>query len=176
MKEHRVYHIHVAGNLDLKQGYIGVTTNLKQRIRSHKHSGMLRIDDIVTVLCIGTRNYCYALERLLRPFNNIGRNISHGGCVNSTCIKIGQHLSKSTEVKPGQRLGVDTEFKKGVTPHNKGGGKDYIFTDPTGREHLVLCISDFCKVHSLTPQNMRKVAKGERRFHKGWKASVLTGR
>lgn len=175
MKEHKVYHIHYESNPDLMQGYIGVTSNLKQRIRSHRASGMLKKGDTVTILYKGTREACYALESKLRPSNGIGRNISHGGRVNCTAIKSGQHLSRATEFKPKQHVSERTEFKKGDTPHNKGKGKDYIFTDPDGQEYYVSCISDFCKAHNLTPANMRKVAKGERNFHKGWKA-IQAGR
>ncbi len=175
MKEHKVYHIHYESNPDLLQGYIGVTGNLKARISKHRHSGILRKGDTVTVLYTGTREDCLALESKLRPSNGIGRNISHGGSANCTTIKKGQRLSPETEIKPGQRLSESTEFKKGFTPHNKGKGRDYIFTDPEGKEYYVSCISDFCKAHNLTPSNMRKVAKGERNFHKGWKA-VQTGR
>ena len=175
MKEHKVYHIHYASNPDLMQGYIGVTGDLKARIRQHRASGVLRKGDSVTVLYKGTREDCLALELKLRPVNGIGRNISYGGAVNCTDIKPGQHLSPETEIKPGQRLSKNTEFKKDTPAHNKGKGKDYIFTDPKGEEYYVSCISDFCKAHNLTPSNMRKVAKGERSFHKGWKA-IQAGR
>jgi hypothetical protein len=170
MKEHKVYHIHYESNPDLMQGYIGVTSNLKQRIRSHRASGMLKKGDTVTVLYKGTRKACYALESKLRPSCGLGRNKSYGGLKNCTSIKPGQHLSRRTEFKPKQSVSERTEFKKGDTPHNKGNGKDYIFIDPNGNDHYVSCISDFCKAHNLTPSNMRKVAKGERNFHKGWKA------
>lgn len=175
MKEHKVYHIHYATNPDLMQGYIGVTSDLKQRIRSHRASGMLRDGDSVTILYKGTREDCYALESKLRPSNGIGRNKSYGGKVNCTAVRPGQHLSQRTEIKPGEHFSERTEFKKGQTAHNKGKGKDYIFTDPSGQDYYVSCISDFCKAHNLTPANMRKVAKGERNFHKGWKA-ILAGR
>jgi hypothetical protein len=111
----------------------------------------------------------------LRPSCGLGRNKSYGGLKNSTSIKPGQHLSRRTEFKPKQRVSERTEFKKGHTPHNKGKGKDYILTDPEGKEYYVSCISDFCRAHNLTAQNIRKVAKGKRNFHKGWKA-VQAGR
>ena len=175
MKEHKVYHIHSMFNQNLESGYIGVTTDLKQRIRSHKASGMLREHDEVTILCTGSKEYCYEMEYRLRPYNNMGRNKSHGGLANCTSIEPGQKLSPETEIKKGQHLSENTEFKKGMTPHNKGKGLDYIFTDPSGRDYYVSCISDFCKAHNLTPSNMRKVAKGERNFHKKWRA-ILVGR
>ena len=120
MKEHKVYHIHYGSNPDLMKGYIGVTGDLKSRIRQHRASGMLRKGDTVTVLYKGTREDCLALELKLRPFNGIGRNISYGGAVNCTAIKPGQHLSRETEIKPGQRLSKYTEFKKGNPALNKG--------------------------------------------------------
>jgi hypothetical protein len=176
MKEHKVYHIHVDGSLDLKQGYIGVTSNLKSRIRKHRFTGMLSDEDVVSVLCVGSEKYCFDLEFKLRAECHMGRNKSYGGKAGCTSIQVGQHLSKDTEIKPKQHLSKQTEFKKGTAPHNKGNGKDYLFTNPDGEEFIVTCISDFCKAHNLTPSNMRKVAKGERTFHKHWKASIITGR
>jgi predicted GIY-YIG superfamily endonuclease len=175
MKEHKVYHIHYESNPDLMQGYIGVTSDLKQRIRSHRASGMLKKGDTVTTLYVGSREDCYALEEKLRPSDGIGRNKSKGGLINCSSIRPGQRLSPDTEFKKGQHHSKSTEFRKGVTPHNKGKGKDYILTDPEGKEYYVSCISDFCRAHNLTAQNIRKVAKGERNFHKGWKA-VQAGR
>lgn len=164
MEEHKVYHIRECGKEDVSQGYIGVTSNLPARTRSHKHSGMLNTAREVVVLFTGTKSECYQLEADLRPEEGIGWNKGIGGYRKAGNILKGQHLSKSTE------------FKSGMTPHNKGSGKDYILTSPDGEVYLVVCLTDFCRTHNLTPANIRKVAKGERNFHKGWKATVLAGR
>lgn len=176
MKEHKVYHIHNCDTTDITRGYIGVTSNLKARLRSHKHSGVLRANDVCTILFTGLEFECYVKEEILRPIPGIGRNKGQGGYLTAGHIQVGQRLSVATEIKKGERKSIPTEFKKGRVPHNKGKGKDYLFTNPDGKKYIVTCITDFCKTWNLTPANMRKVARGERNFHKGWKASVLTGR
>lgn len=176
MKEHKVYHIHVVGNDDVMQGYIGVTGDFTARMRSHKHTGMLNSERCVTVLAQGSKEECYAIEYKLRPQDGIGWNKGKGGYRNAGLIKKGERINPLTEIKRGEHLSLSTEFKRGQTPHNKGAGKDYMFTDPEGNEHLVTCITDFCTANNLTPQNMRKVARGLRKHHKGWKAyHVQTG-
>lgn len=176
MEEHKVYHIRLCGNEDVSQGYIGVTSNLAARTRSHKHSKMLCTGREVVVLLSGTKEHCYDKEAELRPIDGLGWNKCKGGYLTAGHIKEGEHRSIFTEIKKGQHLSTATEFTKGMTPHNKGTGKDYLLISPEGEEILVTCLSDFCKANNLTPANIRKVAKGERRYHKGWQASiVITG-
>lgn len=173
MEEHKVYHIRLCGNEDVSQGYIGVTSNLAARTRSHKHSKMLCTGREVVVLFSGTKEHCYSKEAELRPTEGIGWNIGVGGYKTAGLIKEGEHLSVSTEIKKGQHLSTATEFTKGMTPHNKGTGKDYLLQSPEGEVFLVTCLSGFCKDNKLTAANIRKVAKGERRYHKGWQASIV---
>ena len=174
MKEHKVYHIHVMGNLDILQGYIGVTGDIKARLRSHRCNGVLLKGDEITILHTGSKEECYALEARLRPLEGMGRNKGIGGYLAAGNIKKGARISPETEIKVGQHLSTKTEFKKGQVPHNKGSGLDYKLTSPEGEVYLVNCLTDFCKAHNLTTANIRKVAKGERNFHKGWKASIIT--
>lgn len=177
MTEHKVYHIRVVGETDVMQGYIGVTSDIKRRRREHKCAGRLCDGREYVILFTGSKEECYALEEKLRPHDNIGWNTGKGGYRKAGNIEKGERISIATEIKKGQHLSVATEFKKGMTPYNKGTGKDYIFTSPDGEEFLVTCITDFCKEHNLTPQNMRKVARGLRKHHKGWLARhVQTGR
>ncbi len=48
--------------------------------------------------------------------------------------------------------------------------KNLIIIDPDGKEYCVFGIQDFCKAHYLTPSCIIKVARGERKDHKGYKA------
>lgn len=162
MKEHKVYHIRDCGNKDLQQGYIGVTSHWDVRKSKHKYSGKLCAGREMVCLATLSKDEAYAMEARLRPHAGIGLNTSAGGLDSGKVVK-GQHLSKSTE------------FKKGQVPHNKGHGLDYLLTSPEGIEYYVTCLTDFCKAHNLTASNIRKVAKGERTRHKGWKA-VVCGR
>ncbi len=91
MEEHKVYHIREIGNESTEYGYIGVTNNISNRTRQHRHKG--------------------------------------------------QH---------------------------------YILTSPDGESFYVDALTVFCAEHDLTPQNLRKVANGQRRYHKGWTARKIT--
>jgi hypothetical protein len=80
-----VYWLHYAEESDfLTQGYIGACSDLKNRLRSHKH----RLKDIwdkviVTKLVESTIDYCFELEQKLRPERKIGWNTSAGGYRNN---------------------------------------------------------------------------------------------
>lgn len=83
-----VYWVHLPEHTDMfSQGYIGVTPNLKKRIREHKHKFKDLWDRIVikTVL-IADLAYCYMIESKLRPTKNIGWNKAIGGYRNNTMV------------------------------------------------------------------------------------------
>jgi hypothetical protein len=62
------------------QGYVGVTSHIEKRLRSHKHRFKAMWDKIVfQKLVIADKRYCYDLEKKFRPFRNIGWNKSMGG-------------------------------------------------------------------------------------------------
>jgi predicted GIY-YIG superfamily endonuclease len=165
MIEHKVYHIRDCGNTDLNEGYIGVTSHWGVRKSKHKHSGKLCLGrEMVLLKSFLNKEEAYAMEASLRPRDGIGLNKVKGG-IDSGRLIVGQRLSKNTE------------FTKGQTPHNLGTGKEYMLTSPSGEEFYVTSLDVFCKANGLTPQNLRKVAKGERKYHKGWKATyVVSGR
>jgi hypothetical protein len=164
MIEHKVYHIRDCGTKDLTEGYIGVTSYWAVRKSKHKYSGKLCLGrEMVCLATFSNKEEAYAMEAELRPIDGIGLNIVAGG-MESGRIREGEHRSKSTE------------FKKGQVAHNTGKGRHYLLTSPTGEEYYVEALTIFCKAHNLTPQNLRKVAKGERNYHKGWKASLVSGR
>lgn len=164
MKEHKVYHIRDCGNKELTEGYIGVTAHWDVRKCKHKYSGKLCLGrEMVCLATFTNKEDAYAMEASLRPTDGIGLNTVAGG-LDSGKIRTGEHLS------------VYTEFKKGQVAHNLGTGLHYILTSPDGEEFYVDSLSVFCKAHNLSPQNLRKVAKGERNYHKGWKATLVSGR
>ena len=78
----------------LKEGYIGITKNLKGRESKHKYTARRQLDVnlnpsmrkslnsgkfVMTALVVGDRDYCLELERKLRPLPMIGWNIDKGG-------------------------------------------------------------------------------------------------
>jgi hypothetical protein len=66
------------------EGYIGVAADMKNRLRSHKHR-LKNIWDkiIVQQLVVSTKEYCFELEKQLRPSRKIGWNKSCGGYRNN---------------------------------------------------------------------------------------------
>jgi len=172
MEEHKVYHIRTKENKNLNQGYIGITCNIAQRIRQHRNTGRLTCEKEIVILCVGTKDYCLDIEYKLRPYPHIGDNYKSGGD-NRTLYKRPNTLAEGRLTRATGKPPL-TRFKKGQVPHNLGTGLSYILTAPCGTEYLVTSLCTFCKEYNLTPQNLRKVAKGERKFHKGWTARIVT--
>ena len=171
MEEHKVYHIRNIGDSELTRGYVGVTNDIRFRMYGHKKTGMLTAGREFVVLHTGDMGSCLALEASLRPVPGIGWNTMEGGW---NKIQPGYHLSKETQIKPNQRLSPATEFISGQVPHNFNTGKHYLVTDPFGETYYVESLCKFAEAHNLTPQNLRKVAKGQRAAHKGWTAKEVS--
>ena len=76
-----LYWLHMPNETDvLTQGYVGVASNLKKRLRSHKHKFKdLWGHIVVKQLLVSTKEYCLAIEEKLRPSRKIGWNKSSGG-------------------------------------------------------------------------------------------------
>jgi hypothetical protein len=86
-----LYWIHHPDHTDIfSQGYIGVSTNTKQRFTNHKRSKYnvhlfeaikkYGWDNLIkTILVVSKEDYCLMLENKLRIDNNIGWNIVKGG-------------------------------------------------------------------------------------------------
>ena len=58
------------------------------------------------------------------------------------------------------------ERRNGENHHN---AKEWIITSPEGKEYKIKSLLKFCKENNLNDTLMRKVAKGKRNHHKGWK-------
>lgn len=181
---YKVYHIRQKGVESLSEGYIGITKNnldfrLSQHFCSKRPVGeilrKLGKDAVEIVqLAMLPKEEALQMEYELRPRRNMGWNqMAGGGRVTVKCPSCGKHL-------PKRRSGTycidcrDTRFQKGHTPHNYGQGEKYKLIDPEGNVYYPEAFTAFCREHNLTPQNLRKVAKGQRKHHKGWKAVRLT--
>ena len=80
LKECIIYWIHSESETDITtQGYVGITKNLKRRIREHTNEKDFVKDRIFDVFLCGERDFCKEIERQLRPKKNIGLNIAAGG-------------------------------------------------------------------------------------------------
>ena len=80
-----VYWLHLPEHKDfLTQGYIGAASNISARLRCHKHRFKSIWDKLVVELLVeSTIDYCFELEKKLRPSRNIGWNIAAGGYANN---------------------------------------------------------------------------------------------
>lgn len=178
---YKVYHIREKGCNNLNEGYIGITKNsLAFRLLQHSTSkrpvgiklrelGMSSVE--IVEVSRGTKEYALNLEYTLRPKMHLGWNMRAGGNVPTVCCpgcntylpkrKTGSYCEQCNPCK----------FGEGHTPHNYGCGEQYILTSPEGIEYRPLAFTVFCRDHNLTAQNLRKVAKGLRKNHKGWIAT-----
>lgn len=193
MQKHRmykVYWIHAEDMEDIRsQGYVGITkNNLHYRFGQHTHSKrpvghILRelISEGVVLKIVevyrGTREQAMKKEYELRPKRFIGWNIRAGGNrATIVCVKCGVTIPKGyTNNKKLCSTCHDNDgrFLKGREPWNKGRGEKYMLISPEGIEYIPDVFTTFCKEYDLTPQNIRKVAKGTRKHHKGWTATKL---
>lgn len=80
-----VYWLHFPEHEDfLTQGYIGAASNIQARLRSHKHKFKAIWDKIVVkILVEADIDYCFDLEKKIRPTRNIGWNKAAGGFRNN---------------------------------------------------------------------------------------------
>jgi hypothetical protein len=80
-----VYWLRLPEHQDMfTQGYIGVATDWKRRIRQHRHKFKHLWDKaIMQPLVIAAKEDCYELEKKLRPCRNIGWNRAAGGFRNN---------------------------------------------------------------------------------------------
>ena len=180
---YKVYHIHEIGNYDKNQGYIGITRRslayrLGQHFNSKRQIGTIlrklgkekiQIDE----LCRLPKEQALEKEYELRPKRFMGWNVKAGGDRSTVCCLIcGKPL-------PKRKTGTicmncrDTKFTKGHRHHNYGTGEHYRLTDPEGNSYEPEAFTAFCKEYNLTPQNLRLVAKGKRKHHKGWIAERI---
>src|SRR6185437_15761441 len=79
------------------------------------------------------------------------------------------YAEKRKYVKAGTRA----ENNPNVAAAAENRAKDYVVTDPEGKEHLVHNLARFCREHDLDPRSMHRVARGGLGSHKKWKVRKL---
>ena len=111
-----VYWLHWPEHSDPKtQGYVGVTTDLRSRLKLHKAHGysqnetFIKVFDPnkeikVDVLLEADSETCYAKERELRPERHIGWNVNKGsyGHPRKRCPTCGTLLSTFAKIENGK--------------------------------------------------------------------------
>ena len=175
---YKVYHIHEVGNNDTSQGYVGITRRtLSYRLSQHFHSrrnigevlrSMDKTQVAIECLAMLPKEEALEMEFKLRPERFIGWNDRAGGDrATVRCAGCGKLLPKR---KTGAMCSACNShvFTAGHVPANLGQGERFILTSPEGVVYEPESITRFCREHDLTPQNIRKVAKGRRKHHKGW--------
>lgn len=181
---YKVYHIHTKDNTSYTDGYIGITRRslayrLGQHFNSKRPVGKIlrelgKENVVIDLIKMCDYEQALSLEYVLRPNRNMGWNSRAGGnAATVRCPSCGKRLPKS---KYGSYC-MDcrnTKFQKNHVPSNYRSGKHYRITSPEGEVFEPVSLVDFCKQHDLTPQNLRKVAKGEHKHHKGWTAIDIT--
>lgn len=168
--KHRLYVLYWIKTSDMtdpmKDGYIGITKNsLATRLSQHRCSKrpigyQVRANEVTIVeLHRGMKEDILELEYKYRYKMDIGWNIMAGGNYGTVrCKKCNEYKGR---------------FEIGNKSHNYGKGEKYILIDPEGIIYEPEVFTKFCNDNNLTPQNLRKVAKGSRKHHKGWKATKV---
>lgn len=80
----------------LTEGYVGVTKDVENRVKSHLRKNRVPSDSTYKILFEGTREECFNYERQLRPTKNIGWNNAIGG---SHGWRVGFSHSEETKQK-----------------------------------------------------------------------------
>jgi hypothetical protein len=107
-----LYWIHDDSCLTVRNdGYVGVTVNLKGRIKRHRSNFKDKGELHATILYIGTNKDCLKREFDLRPTRNIGWNTAPGGQKS----RLGMPSPLKGRPNPNASL-----IHKGRTPWNKG--------------------------------------------------------
>jgi hypothetical protein len=88
--------------------------------------------------------------------------------------KTGLHrVPHSTETKQRISNNKKRHFED-KSNHPMWGNTVYEVESPDGEKHIVSCgWKDWCQSRNLSPSNLRNVALGIRKHHKGWKAKIL---
>lgn len=167
-----VYWIHLPNVGIEKNGYVGISTNVKQRWAKHKSlvSGSHRLKNAIQkygtalvweVIFEGSEEDCIALEEIYRPMPDTGWNIRSGGNYYKLseetkekvrAANIGKVYSEATREKHRARMLGNK--------HAEGSGTNRIVTQETrdkiGAAHKGKIISDSMKEH------LRKINTGKK--------------
>ncbi len=178
-KESYVYWIHLKKHDNpYEQGYVGVSKNVSRRLEQHKSRKENPIlnnifkkhkDVEVSILFVGTHEYCFEVEHQYRPQKEIGWNINEGGISppNATGIKRSEKTKKlisennvgfkgKTHSEETKRKMSESRKKNGGVPHSEETkkklseiAKSRTFNPMRGRKHSE-------ETRKLISQKMRK--------------------
>ena len=93
-----LYWIHSDLEINIQsQGYVGITKNLKRRLKEHARKQNFLDNRTVDIYLQGEREFCKQIEMQLRPTRNIGLNKAAGGGLPPN--RFGQKLTKEHRQK-----------------------------------------------------------------------------
>ena len=82
-------------------------------------------------------------------------------------------LRDSQSKSVAKRIENGTGFQQSIDAMTEVKCKNWKLTSPTGDEALIRNLSLFCRENGLIRENLQKVARGERKHHKGWKCQRM---
>lgn len=149
LNEYLIYWIHDELDTDIEtQGYVGITKNLKRRLREHNIRSNFLVNRIVQIFLCGEKEYCKLIEKQLRPKKNIGLNIAAGGGI------------------PPDQTGIKKSNKtKLLISQNNVGMKGRLHTEETKQKMRESHKNQQGKPHTLeTKKKLSEIAK-QRKFN-----------
>ena len=145
-----MYCLYLIGE-NIKNGYIGVSNNIKQRFKTHSKSKyyignyirkhQLNLSNI-KILCYSSKEYCFDLENKLRPNKSMGMNIAIGGHGGYTVYDSNRSKKISVALKGREK---SLEHRKNISKsregfcsgQNNGNAKLWKFINPQGEKFIV---------------------------------------
>ena len=154
LNEYLIYWIHNESETDIKtQGYVGITKNLKRRMREHSSKVNFLEGRTVDIFLYGEKNYCKEIEYQLRQKKYIGLNIAAGGGIppDATGIKRSEKtkilMSQNNVGFRGRKHTYETKRK--MSESRKGFGKPH--TEETKNK-----LSEIARKRKFNPMTGRK--------------------
>jgi hypothetical protein len=154
LNEYLIYWIHNDSETDIKtQGYVGITKNLKRRIREHLPKINFLEGRTVDIFLYGEKEYCKEIEYQLRPKKHIGLNIAAGGGIPPDVTGI-KRSDKTKLLMSQNNVGMKgkkhtDETKRKMSETRKGFGKPH--TEETKKK-----LSEIARKRKFNPMTGRK--------------------
>lgn len=177
--------------------YVGKTNNLYKRLSSHKNDrrhitpltkaidkhGFHNFECIILEKNISKENIREREQFYIEKFNTYKSN--HYNCTaggngflsgkehplygKERPRRIKEKISKTKKINHPFRGSFPPWLNRGhLEGYSHPNAKEWIVISPEGEELKIRSLEQFCKQNNLTSQNMRSVAKGKRKHHKGW--------
>ena len=110
-------------------------------------------------------------EVILHDFYEVGKNPHFANQAKQTSSRFCWHGDLTKVLTPAE----EQQRRSKISKSQRAGSKGFFYklVSPSGSIHVTINLREFCRDHKLTHQNIDKVAKGERRHHKGWTAKRM---